>query len=125
MRRRKLLAAAGVVLAAALALAGCGRCRARSEKSFDEIHELVSGKTSGEVVRLLGEPDSRQPVFGSDQKWIWWDYTFLDGGDHPPEIRGRVVHLEIVFRNPERSDDHRWRVDGSLAVNYRMPSSDG
>ncbi len=126
IRRPKTLTATCAALAVAVAFAGCsGRVRPRSEKTFDEITGLIAGKTADEVIRLLGEPDSRQSVFGSDQKWIWWDYTILAGGDHPPEMRGRVVHLEIVFRNPERSDDHRWRVDGNLAVNYRMPSSDG
>jgi len=107
-------------LLAVISLAGCPGGQARSSKSFDEIHRLVAGKVAEEVVGLLGEPDSRQPIFGADEKWIWWNYTFLDGNDYPPEVRGHVVHLEIIFKKTSRRE---WRVDGELAVGYRLPSS--
>lgn len=109
-------------LLAVFFLTGCPGGRARSSKSFDEIHRMVAGKAAREVVGLLGEPDSRQPIFGADEKWIWWNYTYLDGNDFPPEVRGHVVHLEIIFKKTSREE---WRVDGELAVGYRLPSSGG
>ncbi len=110
-------ATASVLLLTPWLLTGCQGVRARSENSFDEIRHLVAEMEADEVVRLLGEPDSRQPIFGDDEKWIWWNYTFLDGNNYPPEIRGQVVHLEILVKNPAG------RVDGRLAVNYRMPAT--
>lgn len=116
---------AAVACAAVLALAGCGRSAARSPRSFDEIHALIAGKDAAELVLLLGEPDSRQPVYGADERWLWWNYTFLDGSDYPPELRGRVVHLEVVVQKPPAAgDDALWRVAGGLAVNYRLPLSE-
>lgn len=111
----------------------CQGQRPRSERSFDEIDALARGKTAEQILRLLGEPDSRQMVFDTDERWIWWNYTFLDGKDCPPELRGRVVHLEIVFRNPGASEpaqtDRRpyseWRVDDAFGITYRTPSSGG
>lgn len=121
----------GVGLAALIALvtaSGCDRSRARSDRSFDEIDRLVRGKTATQVVSLLGEPDSRQVVFDADERWIWWNYTFLDGNDYPPELRGRVVHLEIVFTNPGRGGGPAqpaadWRVDDAFGVAFQMPKS--
>lgn len=116
-------------LVALLTLAGCRGPHARSERSFDEIQALVRGKTAAQVLRLLGEPDSRQTVFDADERWIWWNYTFLDGNDHPPEMRGRVVHLEIVFKNPNRSRRDRqpyteWRIDDAFGVSFQMSSAE-
>lgn len=109
---------------------GCHGSRARSERSFDEIQTLAHGKTAEQILQLLGEPDSRQVVFDADERWIWWNYTFLDGNDCPPEMRGRVVHLEIVIRNPERSHARRrpyseWQVDDAFGITYRAPFTDG
>jgi hypothetical protein len=124
----------GRLLALALLIAvGSAACRnpqARSERSFDEIQALVRGKTADQVLDLLGEPDSRQVVFDADERWIWWNYTFLDGNDCPPEMRGRVVHLEILVRNPERSRVHRrpyseWLVDDALGITYQAPFTGG
>lgn len=117
-------------LAMLIAAVGCRAPDARSERSFDEIQALVQGRTAGEVLGLLGEPDSRQVVFDADERWIWWNYTFLDGNDCPPELRGRVVHLEIVFRNPDRSASPRrpyldWSIDEAFGVSFRSPSTDG
>jgi len=126
---RPVLPPLAVCLAAVLLAEGCARgLEARSKRSFDEIQRLVWGKTAEEVISVLGEPDSRQVVFDGDERWIWWNYTFLDGDDQPPEVRGRVVHLEIVFSNPghsgtERSPYAQWRVDPSLGVAFRLPSS--
>lgn len=111
----------------ALLIVGCSTPGSRSEKSFDEIRRLIAGKTAGEIVQMLGEPDTRQEIFNSDERWIWWNYTFLDGNDFPPEVRGQVVHLEIVFRNPAAPHEvHRpysdWRVDDALGVGFKLPS---
>lgn len=108
------------------ALAACGP-RARSERSFPEIQSLVLGRTAEQVARLLGEPDTIQPVFDAGERWIWWNYTFLDGSDFPPEKRGRVVHLEIVVRNPRglgaaRPSYTEWQVDDTFGITYRDPS---
>lgn len=123
------ITAAGLALALLLG-AGCRGPRARSERSFDEIQTLVHGKTAEQILVLLGEPDSRQVVFDADERWIWWNYTFLGGRDCPPEMRGRVVHLEILIKNPERTRTHRrpyseWHVDDALGITYRAPFTDG
>jgi len=97
-------------------------CRpsARSSQSYDQIRELVTGRTAAEVERLLGKPDLRETVL-DDQRWVWWNYTFLDGDQYAPEIRGQVVHLEITFQAPPtpRADA---RVRGPLSVSYSKPS---
>jgi hypothetical protein len=95
-----------------LALAGCGGARPRSDWSFDEIREQVSGRSAAEVEAMLGAPDAREPVLLGDERWIWWNYTFLDGALYPPEERGRVVHLEILFERPS------WKISGPLGVSY-------
>lgn len=114
-----------------ISLAGCTGPRARSERSFNEIQSLARGKTAEQIVRLLGEPDSRQVLFDADERWIWWNYTFLDGQDCPPEMRGRVVHLEIVVKNPIQSVVARagrrpyseWKVDDAFGITWRAPSA--
>jgi len=122
----------GILLASLALLIGAAGCRsphARSTHSFDEIQTLARGKTAQQILQLLGEPDSRQEVFDAGERWIWWNYTFLDGKDCPPEMRGRVVHLEIVVRDPEKVNVDRrpyseWRVDDAFGITYRAPSSD-
>ncbi len=101
-------------------------CRpsARSQRSYDQIHDLVTGKTGAEVEHLLGPPDLRESVL-DDQRWIWWNYTFLDGDQYAPEIRGQIVHLEIVLKKPPGSialPIAQWRAAGPLAVSYSKPS---
>ena len=113
-----------------IVLLGCQGTRARSERSFYEIETLARGKTAEQILEIFGEPDSRQKVFDADERWIWWNYTFLDGKDCPPEMRGRVVHLEIVVRNPDRVGTDRrpyseWRVDDAFGITYRAPSTEG
>lgn len=99
----RFLSALTLLATLALLLAACGRePSSRSRHSFAEISREVSGKTAAEVVASLGEPDSKQRIFLGDERWIWWNFTFLDGNDIPPETRGQVVHLRIRFRNPTR-----------------------
>jgi hypothetical protein len=104
----------------------CSAPRARSEKCFDDISEMVRGKTASEVEKILGEPDSREPMVVAGERWIWWNYTYLDGNNYAPEERGRVVHLEIIFE-PEVELGHGMathadlRVSGPLGVSYAIP----
>lgn len=101
---------------------------AKSTKSFDEICDLVAGKTAAEVEVLLGPPDNVYPSPLGNERWTWWNYTFLDGNSYPPEIRKRVVHLEIVFENPGLLSGQvvpasQWRVSDELSVSYQIPDS--
>lgn len=120
---RHLRAVLLLLLGTAAALAGCGGTRPRSDWSFDEIQKRVSGRSAAEVQELLGEPDVRQPVLLGDERWIWWNYTYLDGAVYPPEERGRVVHLEILFERPDDASaaPAAWRISGPLGVSY-MPA---
>jgi hypothetical protein len=98
----------------------------RSDKSFDQIRTMVQGKTASEIERLLGPPDSRRQLLLGDERWIWWNYTFLGGQDYSPEVRGQVVHLQITFANPDLSGTDRplyskWRVDDPLNVSFVLP----
>lgn len=119
MRRVAKLLCLGVVL-----LSVACRPSARSSRSYDQIRDLVAGKTAAEVERLLGQPDARETIL-DEARWVWWNYTFLDGDQYAPEIRGQVVHLEILFRNPgsarKTAPLDLWRVDGPLAVSYSTP----
>lgn len=95
----------------------------RLEKSFDQIHHLVEGKTASEVEDLLGPPDIRQEILVGDERWVWWNYTFIDGVDYAPEVRGQVVHLEITFRNPAAPGESRlpysqWRIVSPYGISY-------
>ena len=117
-------------LLALVALYACGRLAARSDRSFDEIRELVSGKSAAEVTALLGKPDTQESILTDDQRWIWWNYTRLDGDQYPPEERGQVVHLEITFTRPAApaadtalaGGSSTWRVASPLGVSYTVPS---
>jgi hypothetical protein len=130
--------AGAALLAAALSAwaIGCGApgapasSAARSRHAFDWIQRQVGGRTEAEVERLLGKPDSREPRLADDEVWIWWNYTFLDGEQYPPEVRGQVVHLEITFDRPPglpgRDAPHAaWRVAGPLSVSFsrKLPGS--
>jgi hypothetical protein len=109
---------------AVVALGACGRFWARSNRSFDEIRDLVSGKTAAQVASLLGEPDARQNILSDEQRWVWWNYTFLDGEQYPPETRGRIVHLEITLTKqpmPAGITDAVWRVSSPFGVTYSWP----
>ena len=113
------------VLGLLVFLMACGKTTPRSDRSFDQIRELVAGKSAAEVEALLGEPDTRESVLVGDERWIWWNYTFLDGKDLPPELRGQVVHLEITFErspDPSASGGSAWRISGPLGVSYSLPA---
>jgi hypothetical protein len=79
-----------------------------------------------DIERLLGSPDVRQPVLVTDDRWIWWSFTFLDGPEYAPELRRQPVHLEITFACPTEPGPSRshaaWRALGPLAVTYSKPS---
>ncbi len=112
-----------------LLMVACGvGARPRSEQSFSEISDRVHGMTAAEVVTVLGEPDSRQAVFLRDERWVWWNYTFLAGNDFPPEVRGQVVHLEIIFNNPTLSGREplpysEWKIAPAFGVSYQTPGT--
>jgi hypothetical protein len=63
----------------------------------------------------------------SGELWVWWDYTYLDGNNYPPEERGKVVHLQITFdrisRDGKYSPKGELRVKGPLSVSH-MPSGE-
>ncbi len=99
----------------------------RSERSFDQIRSAVEGKTATEIEQILGPPDSRQPLLLGDERWTWWNYTYLGGQDYSPEVRDKVVHLQITFANPDlagkdRPPYSRWRVEDPMSVSYILPS---
>ena len=98
----------------------------RSDRSFDQIRDLVQGKTASEIEGLLGAPDSRQPSLLGDERWLWWDYTYLGGKDYRPEFRGQVVHLQITFRSPSLASAGKpsyseWRVENPQDVSFLLP----
>jgi hypothetical protein len=118
----------------AAAIAGSAGCRGpapgvpRWRQSFDEIERRVTGKTEAEVEQILGKPDTREARLVDDDVWIWWDFTFLDGEQYAPEVRGQVVHLEITFDKPQGTEGRdvphaAWRVAGPYSVNFsrRLP----
>ena len=127
--RRLILYPGGLAAVFTIALfSGCHEASPRSARSYDEIQQLVAGKTAAQVLRLLGEPDSRQIVLDADERWIWWNFTYLEGKDYPPETRGTVVHLEILFKNPRRTrGEHspysEWLIDDVFGVAFKKPSS--
>lgn len=110
-----------------VSLVGCSPV-ARSKKSFDEIRTLVAGKTEAEVRSLLGKPDHREKLPFGDERWTWWNYTYL-GKEWAPEVRGKIVHLEITFAGPlvtPAGDDEpsRWRVSEPYGVGFSFPGAD-
>lgn len=119
-------------LALCLGLLVAGSChqgpRSRSSLSFDDIAARIATLNAAEIVTALGEPDSRQPVYLRDERWIWWNYTFLAGNDYAPEVRGQVVHLEVTLRNPagtghERPPYTRWHIAQPNGIAYRRPGT--
>ena len=87
-----------VLLILLWAFSAC-RPSSRSAKSYDQIRAMVSGKTASEVRRLLGPPNKREALLLGDERWVWWDYTYLSGDNYPPKFQDRVVDLEITFEN--------------------------
>lgn len=127
----------GVVFFLAAAIGGgwtgCGARAAgspRSQMSFDKIQSRVAGKTEAEVEQILGKPDTREVRLVDDDVWIWWDYTFLDGAQYAPELRGQIVHLEITFDKPPGVEGRDlpkagWRVGGPFSVNFSRRAPHG
>jgi hypothetical protein len=100
----------------------------RSSRSFDQIRDLVKGKTAEEVMSLLGPPDSRQPFPLGDEEWIWWNYTYLGGQDYAPEVRGKTVHLQITFEAPSLTDapkarNSKWQKVDPASVSFVLPQT--
>ncbi len=116
------LLALGLVLALALITTNSDQ-GPRSERSYDEIAARVAGLSAPEILELLGEPDSRQSVYLRDRRWIWWNYTYLEGPDYPPEIRGQVVHLEITLRREDPASGSPWRAAEPYGVRYHRPGA--
>jgi hypothetical protein len=107
---------------------GCGQWVPKPNKCFDDIRDRVKGRTAAEIESLLGEPDSRQlmPMIG--ERWVWWNYTYLDGKNYPPELRGKVVHLEIIFERTSNAAAggakmtlSDLKVIDPLSVSYTIP----
>jgi hypothetical protein len=105
----------------------CNYQRAKSENDFNKIREGVKEKTPDEVERMLGKPDSKQVMLSSGERWIWWNYTSLEGQDYPPELRGKVVHLEIIFQPDDSpgiaraASPSELRVSEPFGVSYTLP----
>jgi hypothetical protein len=117
-----------LAIAAAVSLR-CGAPTPRSPWSFDQIRQRVAGKSARQIEALLGRPDARQRLPMNDEKWIWWNYTDLDGEQYAPEVRGRMVHLEILFdcrqgdggRPAARAGECR-APGGTTVVSYSRPA---
>jgi hypothetical protein len=115
-----------IVLVLIICIPVACRPRAKSDKSYDQICRMVSGKTEAEVESLLGKPDRLDHLPYGEERWTWWNYTYLEGKDWAPEVRNQVVHLEITFAAPliapvsvaERSS---WRVSDPYGVGYVIP----
>lgn len=128
MRFRKSSVRAWLLVACFWAVSSCDRDpRPESEHSFDEIAGRVVEMDATQVSEWLGEPDTRERILLNDERWIWWNYTFLSGDRYPPEARDRPVHLEITFRAPGPTEvpaeRARWRIAEPFGVSYRIPGS--
>jgi hypothetical protein len=123
--KRSILALSTLLLCL---LAAC-HSSPRSDKSFDQIRGMVQGKTATEIEKILGPPDSRQPGLLGDERWIWWNYTYIGGQDYSPEIRGQIVHLQITFANPNvavsiKPPYAKWRILDPQSVSFVLPGDD-
>jgi hypothetical protein len=101
----------------------------RSDKSFDEIRKMVSGKTEAEVEKLLGAPDHYEKLLFGDERWTWWNYTHLGKG-WKPEVRDKIIHLEITFAAPllaaaGQEERSRWRVSEPYGVGFSFAGDEG
>lgn len=113
-------------LALCLSILAACNSSPRSDRSFDQIRDMVQGKTASEIEGLLGAPDSRRSMALGDERWVWWDYTYLGGQNYSPEVRGQVVHLQITFSNPSIASSSKpsyseWRVLNPRNVSYVLP----
>lgn len=105
---------------------GCHQPNPRSEQSFDDIRSLVQDQSAAQVLLLFGKPDTKQVILERNERWMWHDFTRLDGERCPQELRGLVVHLEITFRNPSRLQDAKapysqWFVHEMSGVLFKRP----
>jgi hypothetical protein len=131
LRVLRTLSVIGMAAAIGSGGLGCGAPAPgvpRSQQPFDQIQREVSGKSEAEVETLLGRPDAHESRLVGDEVWIWWNFTFLDGDQYSPDVRGQVVHLEITFDKPVTGADPdvphaAWRVAGPFSVNFsrRLP----
>jgi len=126
--RRSTLLLVLLIQVFAVQLVACAP-RARSKDSFDVLRTRLRGQSAAEVELLLGPPDSRVRYFLDDERWIWWRYTYLEGSDYAPEVRGRVVHLSVIFSNPRPrgpagNDISDWTVLEPDGVGY-LPAEKG
>lgn len=108
----------------ALLMVACSQS-IHSRKSFDDISKAVEGKTTVEVEKLLGKPNAQEKSAMGDERWVWWNYAVLDGDSYAPEVRGKVVHLEITFAPSGPSSGalphSQWRVRQPFGVTYLFP----
>lgn len=115
-----------VIFILVIAISGCGPSRKR-ELSFDEIRDRIKGKTAAEALEVLGEPDSRQKMLLFSERWVWWNCTYLKGKNYPPELRGKKVHLEIIFDRLEPAPSNsnpplsKLRATDPLQITYTLP----
>ncbi len=116
-----------LLLVCVSAFFACGGPSQHPRRSFDQIRELAAGKTEAEVEALLGKPDTRDKILAVNERWVWWDYAYLDGNQYAPEVRGRPVHLEITFESPGSlgggppPPSSEWRATGPGAISYSLP----
>jgi hypothetical protein len=118
-----------VIFILLIAASSCGPSRKKA-LSFDEIRDRIKGKTAAEALEVLGEPDSRQKMLLFSERWIWWNYTYLKGKNYPPELRGKKVHLEIIFDRSEPAPGNsnpppsKLRATDSLQITYTLAKED-
>lgn len=103
----------------------CYPREAKSDRSFDDIKAMVDGMSTEEIQEVLGKPDSQMPMIGPGECWTWWNYTYLDGPNYPPEKRGTVVHLQIIFdlygQEAEASILPSTKAGHSMTISYILP----
>lgn len=122
----KQYSSVALIVALLLLSGSCDRQHAKSKLCFDDIRKMVAGKTAAEVQEALGHPDTRQTMLLTGERWVWWNYTYLDGSDYPPERRGQVVHLEIVFEKTRESLEDaaselsHLRATDPMSISYTM-----
>ena len=116
-----------LVLCVALLALAC-RIAPMPGRSYDEVRAIVAGKTAAEVERILGPPNKREQLLLGDERWTWWNYTYLGGEKYPPEVRGKVVHLEITFEGvpaagQKSGSNCQWRVSEPYGVGFSIPGA--
>lgn len=117
---RTMFSRSALTLLVLSSLVACDPQRAQSRKCFDDIRDQVMNKTATEVESRWGEPDYREPMPPTGERWVWYNYTYLNCKSHPPEERGQVVHLEIIFDSVGAAAGGL-RVTDPLSVSYTIP----